>query len=169
MDRVKFREHLIEGTEFLLSVTREKCFNNISSNVQYIIVPNSRTVAENDEHLTEEERSVLINWNTFKDEALSGEEVVQLLHHNNRVPVWIDMCVIEARKKMTLIELFLSRRLRSEEELMHQGLHPFSFKVTIPGDERYIRKDGKIDVNWEIKKRNRLINRIRRYFNPPIN
>ncbi len=149
MDKVKFKYHLDEATKHLIDFTKTLCYNDFSDNYKYIITPNLRTVAKDDEHLNEKEISVLKYWNKFEGQLLTANEVVDLFHHENKVPVWVDMTVYEARPDLTAIDLFCSRRLREEKELMHQGLHPFHLQVAIPPDNLKAEIEGKFDVNWK--------------------
>ena len=152
MDKVKFRYHLDKATKQLIDFTRTLCYNDFSDSFKYIITPNSRTVDKDDEHLNEKEISVLKSWNKFEGQLLTATEVVDLFHHDNKAPVWIDMTVYEARPDLTVIDLFCSRRLREEEELMYQGLHPFHLQVATPPDFSKVEIDGKFDVNWKKKR-----------------
>jgi len=152
MDKIKFRYHLDEATKQLIVMTKTLCYNDFSDNYNYILTPNLRTVDKDDKHLNEKEISVLNSWNKFEGKLLTAMEVVDLFHHDNKVPVWIDMTVYEARPDLTVIDLFCSRRLREEEELMHQGLHPFHVQVATPPDSLKVEIDGKFDVNWKKKR-----------------
>ncbi|HPE99516.1 MAG TPA: hypothetical protein PKY63_02505 [Bacteroidales bacterium] len=152
MDKIKFRYHLDEATKQLIVMTKTLCYNDFSDNYNYILTPNLRTVDKDDKHLNEKEISVLNSWNKFEGKLLTATEVVDLFHHDNKVPVWIDMTVYEARPDLTVIDLFCSRRLREEKELMHQGLHPFHVQVATPPDSLKVEIDGKFDVNWKKKR-----------------
>lgn len=148
MDNKKFRRHLEEATKRLIEFTKTNCFNDFSGNYKYIITPHSRTVAEEEEHLNPKEISVLTSWNKCEGELLTANQVVELFHHDNKVPVWIDASVYEARPDLTVIDLFCSRRLREESELMHPGCPPFHLQVFIPPDNLRTEPEGKFDVNW---------------------
>lgn len=152
MDKIKFRYHLDEATKQLIVMTKTLCYNDFSDNYNYILTPNLRTVDKDDKHLNEKEISVLNSWNKFEGKLLTATEVVDLINHDNKVPVWIDMTVYEARPDLTVIDLFCSRRLREEKELMHQGLHPFHVQVATPPDSLKVEIDGKFDVNWKMKR-----------------
>lgn len=166
MDKIKFRYHLDEATKHLITFTKNQCFNNFIENYRYIITPNSRIT---DKHLNKLEVAVLKTWNKKKDILLTADQVVDLLHHDNKVPKWIDTTVYEARSNLTVIDLFCSRRLRDENELMHPSLPPFHLQVSIPPDSFKKDKDGKFDVNWkkEFEKKhqsNNLWARLKKYF-----
>lgn len=149
MDKVKFKYHLDEATSRLIDFTRTLCYNDIlNNNYKYIITPNSRTV---DEHLNDREIAVLKIWNQFEGQLLTANQVVDLFHHDNKIPVWIDMTVYEVRQDLTVIDLFCSRRLREENELMHPELPPFHLQVAMPPDGLKVEIEGKFDVNWQKK------------------
>jgi hypothetical protein len=152
MDKEKFRRYLDEATKRVIDFTKTFCYNDFSNNYKYIITPNSRTVAEDDEHLNEKEICILKTWNEYEGQLLTTNQVVDLFHHNNNVPVWINTTVYEAKSDLTVIDLFCSRRLREEKELMHQGLHPFHLMVSMPPDNFKKEIDGKFDVNWKNKR-----------------
>ena len=171
MDKEKFRRHLDEATKRLIDFTRTLCYNDFSDTFQYIITPNSRIVDKDDEHLNEKEISVLKSWNKYEGQLLTANQVIDLFHHDNKVPVWIDTSVYESRPDLTVIDLFCSRRLREEKDLMHPGLHPFHLQVSMPPNNLKIEINGKFDVNWKknheekrksksiLKKLKQLINR----------
>lgn len=149
MDKVKFRHHLDEATKHLIDFSKTLCYNDFSDNYKYIITPNSRTVTKNNEHLNEKEISVLKSWNKLEGQLLTADEIIDLFHHDNKVPVWVNTTVYEARPDLTVIDLFCSRRLREEKELRHQGLHPFHLQVATPPDNLKLGIEGKFDVNWK--------------------
>lgn len=151
MDKVKFKYHLDEATKRLIEFTETLCYNNLKDNYRYFITPNLPTVTKDDEHLNEKEMSVLKTWNKYKGQLLRASQVVDLFHHDNKVPLWIDMTIYEARQDLTVIDLFSSCLLREENELMHQGLPPFHLQVAIPPDILKVEIDGKFDVNWQKK------------------
>ncbi len=152
MDKIKFRQHLDEATKRLIDFTKTLCYNDFSNNYKYLITSNSRTIADNDKHLNEKETSVLETWNKSEGKLLTADQVVELLHHNNKVPVYIDCTVYQAEQNLTIIDLFCSRRLRAESELMHPGLPPFHLQVTTPPQNLKVEINGKFDVNWKKKR-----------------
>lgn len=127
MDKVKFKHHLDEATNRLIDFTKTLCYNGFSDNYKYVITPNSRTVEKNDEHLNEKEISVLKIWNKYEGQLLTANQVVDLFHHDNKVPVWVDSSVYEARPDLTIIDLFCSRRLREESEINASRTSTISF------------------------------------------
>lgn len=153
MDKITFRQHLDKATTAVADFTRQLCYNYIVDNYQYRITPNSRTHGKGHEYLTEKEIGVLNAWNEYEHKTLTAEQIVNLFHHDNQVPAWIDITVYEAGKRLTIIDLYCSRRLRDDNELYHQGpLMPFHLLVAIPPDHLRIEKNGKFDVNWKAKK-----------------
>lgn len=146
MDKLKFRHHLSEATKLLFELTKKLCYNDLHDNCRYLLTPNSRTV---DGHLNEEEILILKKWNQYEGDLLTANQIIDLLHHNNKVPVWIDMTIYEARPDLTVINLFCSRRLRDETELMHPGIPPFHVLVSIPPDNLKAEINGRFDVNWK--------------------
>jgi hypothetical protein len=148
MDKLKFKHHLHKATKLLFELTKTLCYNDLHDNCRYVITPNSRTV---DEHLSEEEILILKKWNQYEGKLLTANQIIDFLHHNNKVPVWIDMTIYEAKSDVTVINLFCSRRLRHEAELMHPGVPPFHVLVSIPPENLKAEINGRFDVNW-IKK-----------------
>ena len=170
MDKVKFKYHLDEATKRLIEFTETLCYNDLKNNYRYLITPNSRTVAKYDEHLNKKDMSVLKTWNEYEGQLLTANQIVELFHHDNKVPVWVDMTVYEARQDMTVIDLFCSRRLREEDELMYPGLPPFHLQVATPPDSLKVVRDGKFDVNWkkerdDNQKTKGILKRLKQIFN----
>lgn len=150
MDNITFRQHLHQATTFLVEFTGQLCYNELADTYRYLITPSVRTVAPDDNHLTDKEIQNLALWNTYENQLLPAERVVALLHHDNTVPVWINITVYESKPTETIIDLLCSRRLRSESELYHQGaIAPFHVQVAMPPDHLKIEKNGKFDVNWK--------------------
>ena len=169
MDKEKFRQHLDEATKRLIDFAKTLCHNDFSDNYKYIITPNSRTVAQEDQHLNEMEISVLTTWNKYEGQLLTANQIIDLFHHDNKVPVWINTSVYETRPDLTVIDLFCSRRLREEGELMHPGLPPFHLQVATPPDNLKVEIDGKFDVNWKKKRDNKrkpknILTRLKQLF-----
>lgn len=168
MDKAKFSQHLDEATNRLIDLTKTHCYNELSGNFNYLITPNSRAVAKGDAHLNEKEIAVLKTWNKYEGRLLTANEVVELLHHDNTVPVWINATVYEAKPDVTVIDLHCSRRLREEKELMHQGLHPFHPQVITPVDYLVYEFEDKFDVNWKMEQDKRkprgILTRLKQLF-----
>lgn len=164
MEKEKFRNHLNEATVAVLKLTTKFCYNTLSEDTEYIIVPNSR---DKSEHLDQLENDVLDRWNEKKAKKLTSEEVVNLLCHENRVPLWIDILVLESAKNLTIVELLCSRRLRKEAELMyHDKIPPFNIGVALPS---WYKQNCKFDINWRVKSKmylkfSYLLDKFKRFF-----
>ena len=106
MDKITFRQHLDQATTMLVDFTKTLCFNDIAENFKYRITPNSRKVDKDDGHLTENEITVLKVWNKNENEILTAEQVVDLFHHGNKVPVWIDTTIYEKEIDQLVYQLY---------------------------------------------------------------
>ena len=149
MDTATFQQRLRDATRMVIDFTREHCFNDLPVEYAYIITPNSQTVDPADEHLTEREIAVLQEWNRYEDVPLTADETIALLLYDGKVPVWIDITVRATIEDLTVLQLFCSRRLRKDKDLMHQpGLPPFHIQVAVPPD---YQKGVLFDVNWRMK------------------
>jgi len=174
MDKVTFRKHLDGATTLLVDFTKTLCYNNIADNYKYRITPNSRTVDKDDEHLTESEITVLKVWNKYENQFLTADQIIDLFHHDNQVPVWVDTTIYEATQELTVIDLLCSRRLRDDNALYHQGeIMPFHLQVAMPPDHLKIEIDGKFDVNWkkrldDERKPKSLLTKIKMFFKPIV-
>jgi hypothetical protein len=147
MDKDIFSRHLDEATKMLVELTKQYCFNDLSDQYRYVLTPNFRTVDPNDEHLSKQEIALLQKWNKQENKLLTTEQVVYLLHHDNMVPLWINMTIYEAREHLTIIDLFCSRRLRAEQDLMHKPVvPPFHMLVPMPPD---YEEGVRFDINWK--------------------
>jgi len=171
MDKTTFRQHLDKATTMLVDFTETLCYNDIADNYKYRITPNSRATGKGDEHLTESEIAVLNIWNKYENETLTAGQIVDLFHHDNKVPVWIDITIYEAGQDFTVIDLYCSRRLRDDNDLNHQGqIVPFHLQVAMPPDHLKIKKNDKFDVNWkkrfdDKRKRKTLLARLKDLLN----
>jgi hypothetical protein len=147
MDKATFLQHLQTASGMVAAFTREHCYNDLPPEYLYIITPNSRTVEPEDEHLTETEITVLQEWNRQENQHLTAGQVVDLLWQDGKVPVWIDMTITEATAGQTIMDLYCSRRLRDDKDLMHGPVAPpFHIQVTLPPD---YQKGVLFDVNWK--------------------
>lgn len=147
MDKATFYQHLETATQMVINFTRQYCVNELPSAYLYFITPNARTVDLGDEHLTEKERTILQEWNQYEDVPLMADRVVELLHRDGKVPVWIDVTVTATTPNHTFFQLLCSRRIREDKDLMHQPVvPPFHIQVALPPDyqERVL-----FDVNWK--------------------
>lgn len=147
MDKTTFLQHLQTATQMVVALTREHCFNDLPPQYRYIITPNALTVPPGDEHLTGAEITVLQEWNRYEDELLTAGQVADLLWQDGKVPVWIDTTVKEVPADQTILDLYCSRRLRDDKDLMHGPVAaPFHILVSLPPD---YQKGVLFDVNWK--------------------
>lgn len=148
MTTSKFREHLDNSLIVLLEMTRQYCYNDLFENCKFVLQP-SGTDFHNG--LTDFEKENLVNLNRFGDKVLSAEQVVDVLCHDNKVPLWIDITVHESTKKLTIVHLFCSRRLRDDNELFYHAVKYPPFHVLVPIPPDWLRKEinGKFDINWK--------------------
>ena len=148
MDSSKFKEHLDNSIKLLLDITLQHCYNDISENFKFIIEPSGRDFHDG---LNNFEKKNLIVLNKHADKLLTVDQILELLCHDNKVPLWINTTVYESRSELTVIHLFCSRRLRHNTELFYKAVRypPFNVLVPLPPDP--LRKDinGKFDINWK--------------------
>jgi hypothetical protein len=148
MDASKFRQHLDKSLVLLLDITKQLCYNEISENFKFIIHPSGR---EFHDGLNAFEKKNLIKLNSYADKLLNVDQVVNLLCHGDKVPLWINTTVYESREHLTVIHLLCSRRVRHDNELFYKAVEypPFNVMVPLPPDP--LRKDinGKFDINWK--------------------
>ena len=147
MEKSSFLQNLQTATSMVEAFTRKHCFNELPPEYRYTITPNSRTVTPGDEHLTETEIAVLQEWNRHEDKHLTAEQVIDLFWQDGKVPVWIDTIVKEVTASQTILDLYCSRRLRDDKDLMHGPVAPpFHIQVCLPPD---YQKGVLFDVNWK--------------------
>lgn len=155
MEKNRFVNQLKEATEATINFTSNYCSNNLSRDCEYLIVPSDRNTSG---HLDAMELEVLKRWNVYENKALSFEKTINLLCHNNRVPLWINISVFESISKKTRIELLCSRRLREEKELMYQQeIPPFHIQASFPFTYYDEVVGAKFDVNWRHRRVKRNI------------
>ena len=148
MNTSKFKDHLDKSLEWLLTITREYCYNELSNHIKFIIEPSGLDFHDG---LNDFEKKNLINLNRYGDKLLAAEQVIALLCHDDKVPLWINTTVYESRAELTVIHLFCSRRLRQDSELFHQAVKypPFNTLVPLPPDSLRKEINGKFDINWK--------------------
>lgn len=168
MDISTFRNHFDNALKLLLDITREHCYNDISDDFKFIIQP-SGTDFHNG--LNEYEKKNLTVLNRHKDKLLTAEQVITLLYHDDKVPLWINTTVYESKNDLTVIHLFCSRRLRHNNELFHRAVKypPFNILVPLPPDSLRKEINGKFDINWkkqldDHKKPKNILKRIKQFF-----
>jgi hypothetical protein len=166
MDASKFRQHLDNSLKLLLDITRQHCYNDLPENFKFTVEPSGRDFHDG---LNDFEKRNLITLNKYADKLLTVDQVVDLLCHDNKVPLWINISVYESKKDLTVIHLFCSRRLRHDNELFYKAVKypPFNAGVAIPPDSLRKDIDGKFDINWkkqldDVGKSKSILTRIKR-------
>jgi len=158
MEKEKFLDHLNRSSEFLIDFTKEKVVNSLSKNLKYVIKVNEYSDSP---HLTNYERGILSKLKSYRNIILTKDDVVGLLWNDNKVPLWINSSVIKTSPEETIIELTISRRLRSEEDLNYKAdiYAPFHPLIPLPPN---LENDQKFDINWKTFKprKNTQLNRI---------
>jgi len=168
MEKEKFSHNFTSAIAFLIDFTKQYCFNELSKNYKFIITPNSRNVSD---HLNVEEKNKLEQLNKFQNRLLSQSEATDLLFQKGKVPLWINIAVRESKPDITVIDLFCSRRFRTEDELNHVAdqYPPFHPLVPVPPDSLRIEQDGKYNINYQkrlntLRKRKGVLNKLIRLF-----
>jgi len=148
MDTSTFRQHLDNSLKLLLDITRQHCYNDISEDFKFIIQPSGTDFHDG---LNDYEKKNLTILNQFGNRLLTAEQVIDLLYHDNKVPLWINATIYESKKDLTVIHLFCSRRLRHDNDLFHQAVKypPFNVLVPLPPDPLRKEINGKFDINWK--------------------
>ena len=148
MTEKKFANHFTSVIEFLIGFTQEYSYNNFVDTHRFILTPNSRTA---DDHLNKTEIEILKTVNKFKNKLLTQEQVIKLLHQDNKVPIWINVEIYESTPNMTVFNLFFSRRFRGDSDLNYKAdkYPPFHPLVPMPPDHLKIEMNGKFDINWK--------------------
>jgi hypothetical protein len=145
-----FKENLDKSLKLLVDITSQNCYNNISENFKFIIQPSGQDFHNG---LNDYEKNNLVHLNKFLEKHLTLDQAISLLYHDNKVPLWINTTVYECKSDLTIIHLFCSRRLRSDEDLFYQAVKypPFNVLVPLPPDPLRKDIDGKFDINWKKK------------------
>jgi hypothetical protein len=150
MDKETFITRLSEASESAVRLAREFTVNEIAENLIYTIKPNSLDLSD---HLTDLEKENLISRKKELNKTMTAIEVVDRLILEYKVPLWINCSVIRTNRKSTVIELFTSRRFRTDVELYNQKENhsPFHAVMQLPP---YLQIDSKekFDVNWRFNK-----------------
>lgn len=146
MQKQKFIENFDVSIDCLIDFTSLHCTNKLANNYLFWIQP-SGTDAHNG--LNEYEIKNLKKLNKYSDQRVAREEAINLLWHDNKVPLWIDTTVYESRPDVTIVHLLCSRRLRSETELNHRvdKYPPFHIQVSFPFGYDSGNETKKFDIN----------------------
>ena len=148
MNTSKFKQHLESSLELLLKETQQICYNSLSQNFKFIIEPSGREFYEG---LDKFEARNLVILNSFSGKHLTSKEAIDLLCHDNRVPLWINMTIYESKQNLTIVHLLCSRRMRNDRELYYQAVKypPFNVLIPIPPDSIKRDSDGQVDISWK--------------------
>ena len=144
----QFRQHLDNSLKLLIDITRQHCYNIIIDNFKFIIQP-SGTDAHSG--LDDFEKKNLTSLNQHTDNKLTADKVIELLCHDKKVPLWINMTIYESRPDLTIVHLLCSRRLRNDTQLFYKAVKhpPFNVLVSLPPDSLKKMKADKFDINWK--------------------
>lgn len=145
MTRNKFKDNLDGALESLIGLAKEHCFNSFSSNYRFAVKPNVDILGD---HLDQVEIAFHHKLLKYKGRYLTDMAIIDLLWTESKVPLWINISVLESSSYWTTIELMTSRRLRTEQELnkVVDRYPPFHIQLPLPpgaGDEE------KFDINWK--------------------
>ncbi|WP_299102298.1 hypothetical protein [uncultured Winogradskyella sp.] len=148
MEQSEFKYRLTESTKELIEFTQTLVVNSISTNVEYLIEPNSREVST---HLNEQELDKLNEINLLEGKPQFHKQVVDSLYDFGRVPLWVNAEIHYSTKRKTIIKLTCSRRFRNENDLnkIVNKFPPFSIKIPLP--PWYI-KGERFNINWKHQK-----------------
>lgn len=126
MRKEDFYHQLIAASSATLRIGQQYVSNHLNHDLAYVVVLNQSYDAErkNDEIVYPEDNGKVHC-------HLSQLEVVDLLHRDNRCPMWIDISVAGADEKVTLLILLCCGRYHADESRLYynwQGTQPFGIK-----------------------------------------
>lgn len=159
LDRKALAIRLEAAVTDLFCLTSEYCHNALSPNTRFrqrFPVPELRLAHGG---MDEVDREVLQQRLAREHDLLIADEVVGLLFRNGLVPGYVNMSVLSALPEVTVIELFISRRLRPDEMLYHKVARhaPFHPQVVIPPwRNKDVPSEEKWDVNWQLDFREQI-------------
>ena len=148
MDQNHFAHHLTLATQAALAFTRTLCWNRLVDAVDYVIRPDN--LDDETPHLS------ALEWTRFQERKgelgrhCTAVEVVERLWVAQQVPVYINICVGHAGRRITTLELVIDRRLRRQgPDLFHaqEGYPPFH--VTIPTPPYAKGHNPTFHSNWQ--------------------
>jgi len=150
MEKSLFNRHFTSAIEFTIEFTQRYCYNYISDNHGFIIIPSSKMMAS---EMEPDEVRILRSLVKSQGKIFSKEEVIELLYHDNKVPLWINISIRESQSAKTIFELVCDGRFRDNSALNYNAdkYPPFHPLVPIPPDNLRVEKDGKYDLNWQSK------------------
>jgi hypothetical protein len=158
MDRERFTKHLLEATEVVLPFSRTFLVDPLPDDCRYLVSPNisyDGNPLEGDEEI-------------FPQESLPGgkhlgpfniDEVVDLLHRNEKVPEWINVTVHSYDSTFTYLQLLCCGRFTAQDEYLYhkpEGFPPFhGLGPNLPPDWESVEKDGRFELGW-LENRNKI-------------
>jgi len=134
ISREGFRENLISSAQYALEFARSLVVNRLPSELHYTI---SETASDN----FHENESYIF---------LDAEKVVEYLWRDGKVPEWVNVFVISANERSTLIKLDCCRRYSNDiKDMYHarEGRAPFHV-LGPPAPPDYINNKAKYDIFW---------------------
>ena len=147
MEKGVFKENLDGISKLTLEIARKMVWNNLSENVYYIIRPN---ILADSDHLDNEEKTNLKERKKELRKTLTIDQVLSRLYFSEKIPVWINVSIIEATKKKTTIELVTSRRFRKDDYMFKStDFPPFNIAIERPIN---LNENERFDINWKRKK-----------------
>ena len=147
MKKEVFKENLDGISKLTLEIARKIAWNNLSENIYYIIRPN---ILADCDHLDNEEKTNLKERKKELRKTLTIDQVLSRLYFSEKIPVWINVSIIEATKKKTTIELVTSRRFRKDDYMFKStDFPPFNIAIERPIN---LNENERFDINWKRKK-----------------
>ena len=147
MKKEVFKENLDGISKLTLEIARKIAWNNLSENIYYIIRPN---ILADSDHLDNEEKTNLKKRKKELRKTLTIDQVLSRLYFSEKIPVWINVSIIEATKKKTTIELVTSRRFRKDDYMFKStDFPPFNIAIERPIN---LNENERFDINWKRKK-----------------
>ena len=159
MNESLFEQRLQQALNKLLTLTESYCSNNLSQQVLFLVEPSGWEAHEGLNEVEEERVGLLCDW---AGKSLTKNEVLQLLWHEDKVPLWINMSVRKATHTFTFCHLLCSRRLCTDADLNHQSDPYPPFHIIVPLPATYGGTLGeRFDINWQVQRPKSLISKLR--------
>ena len=147
MKKEVFKENLDGISKLTLEIARKIAWNELSENVYYTIRPN---ILADSDHLDNEQKTNLRERKKELRKTLTIDQVLSRLYFSEKIPVWINVSIIEATKKKTTIELVTSRRFRKDDYMFKStDFPPFNIAIERPIN---LNENERFDINWKRKK-----------------
>jgi hypothetical protein len=140
--------HLDQSLKVLMDLTRQLCYNDLAEPFAFVIQPSG---TDSHSGLNELEKKHLTVLKRQANKLLTADEVVEILCHDNKVPLWINTTIFESRPDLTVVHLLCSRRLRTCDQLYNRAVKypPFHLLAPIPGYIAVQDAKEKFDINWK--------------------